>query len=65
MSFSISMQKLTGFVETVVKNAQGHPRCNHWDPNIVVISGALFALSLSILTLNFQYEEDARVINNI
>ena len=38
---------------------------NHWDSNIVDISGALFALSLSLLILNSQYEEGARDINNI
>jgi len=42
-----------------------YPVCNHWDPNIVAMSGALFTSSLSILKLNSQYEEGARDINNI
>ena len=38
---------------------------NHWDPNIVAISGALFTLSLNKLELHFQYKEGARDDNNI
>ena len=38
---------------------------NHWDSNIVDISGALFTLSLIILILKSQFEEGARDINNI
>ena len=35
-------------------------RCNPHIPNIDAISGALITLSLSILKLNSQCEEDAR-----
>ena len=37
---------------------------NHWDQNIVDISGALLALNLNILILNSQYGEGARDVNN-
>ena len=38
---------------------------NHWDLNIVDISGALLALNLNILILNSQYEEGARNVNSV
>ena len=40
-------------------------KSNHWDPNIVDISGALITLSLSIFILNSQCEEGAGDVNNI
>ena len=39
--------------------------CNHCNPNIVDISGALFISILSTLILNSQCEEGARAVKNI
>ena len=46
-------------------NFESNFNCNHCNPNIVYIAGALFTLGLSILILNFQYDEGARDGNNI
>ena len=52
------------FPNSSSKNSTGYTT-GKFDPLQVIISGALFILSLSILILNYQYEEGARYVNII